>query len=61
MKVGDRIKKRGSGALGTIEEVCWEEDPCMRSRKSWVRVKWDDGMLPKERPRNCSVAELERV
>jgi hypothetical protein len=50
MQIGDRVTKRGSEGVGTIVDI----------GGVWVSIKWDDGALPRERPRMCHVAELEK-
>jgi hypothetical protein len=49
MKTGDRIRKRGFTAAGTIEKM----------DTTWATISWDDGVAPKERPRMCHVREIE--
>lgn len=59
MRAGERVRKRGSGALGTVEEVYSEKDYETMGTLYWFRIKWDDGVKPKERPLYCSHKELE--
>lgn len=48
VKAGDRVRKRGFPFEGTV----------IKSDETWVTIEWDDGMLPKVRPKMCHVAEL---
>lgn len=61
MKAGDRVKKRGFEALGTVVHTTQSFDFEDGEMKMWVVIGWDDGPKPKERPRICHPKELEVV